>query len=98
MRQRILYIDPWAGVAGDMLIAALLDLDQEVDLEAVLRGTVGRLAVGEVGLEVERVRSRGIAATRLQVVEPDDGVTRGPAEARAWWLKPICPAWWPNAP
>ncbi len=82
VRQRILYIDPWAGVAGDMLIAALLDLDQEVDLEAVLRGTVGRLAVGEVGLEVERVRSRGIAATRLQVVEPDDGVTRGPAEAQ----------------
>ncbi len=81
MTTRMLYIDPWAGVAGDMFIAALLDQDREGDLDAVLRDTVTRLSLGEVGLEVERVRSRGIAATRLRVVEPRDGVARGPAEA-----------------
>ena len=28
---RILFLDPWSGVSGDMLLGALLDLDSEAE-------------------------------------------------------------------
>lgn len=88
---RILYIDPWAGAAGDMLLSALLDLESSSakditeprPLEELLLETVERLGVGDVELVIERVTSKGIGALRLDVVDPCDGVVRGPAEAEA---------------
>jgi uncharacterized protein (TIGR00299 family) protein len=70
MEQLILYLDPWSGVSGDMLLAALLDLDRENDrLEAVLRGAVGALGLDEALIEVVREVEWGIACTRVRVKE-----------------------------
>ena len=69
-RQRVLYLDPWAGAAGDMMLGALLGLaGPDHDLAEVLQRTVGALAVGaEVG--VETVLERGFAANRITVESP----------------------------
>jgi len=70
MEQLILYLDPWSGVSGDMLLAALLDLDRENDrLGAVLRGAVGALGLDEALIEVVREVEWGIACTRVRVKE-----------------------------
>ncbi len=67
MEQRILYLDPWAGVSGDMLLAALLDLDSDGKLEDVLRGTVGALGFDDSLLEVVRDVDWGVSCTRVRV-------------------------------
>lgn len=59
---RALVFDPFAGVAGDMTLAALLDLGLE---EGWLREFVASLSLGPIGVQVERVRRCGIAAVRL---------------------------------
>ncbi|MHB0979292.1 MAG: nickel pincer cofactor biosynthesis protein LarC [Thermoleophilia bacterium] len=64
---RILYLDLWAGAAGDMLVASLLDLDPSGRLEAVLRETVARLDLEEVRLEVTTRVDRGFVCRRLDV-------------------------------
>lgn len=70
MEQLILYLDPWSGVSGDMLLAALLDLDRESRrLEAALRGAVGALGLDEALIEVAHEVERGIACTRVRVKE-----------------------------
>lgn len=56
---RALIFDPVAGVAGDMTLAALLDLGLP---EAWLRDFVSALALGEVGVHIERVQRCGIAS------------------------------------
>ncbi|HZK49040.1 MAG TPA: nickel pincer cofactor biosynthesis protein LarC [Thermoleophilia bacterium] len=64
---RILYLDPWSGVSGDMLLGALLDLDRDGRLEWALREAVGALGLPEAGVEVGRGTSGGIACTRVDV-------------------------------
>lgn len=54
---RALIFDPAAGVAGDMTLAALLDLGLP---EQWLRDFVAGLALGDIGVHVERVRRCGI--------------------------------------
>jgi uncharacterized protein (TIGR00299 family) protein len=67
----VLYIDPWSGVSGDMLLAALLDTDRESGwLETVLRSSVDALGLEGTTIEVIRDVERGIACTRVRV---DDG-------------------------
>jgi uncharacterized protein (TIGR00299 family) protein len=67
----VLYIDPWAGVSGDMLLGALLDTDRETGwLETVLRSAVDALGLEGTAIEVVRDVERGIACTRVRV---DDG-------------------------
>jgi pyridinium-3,5-bisthiocarboxylic acid mononucleotide nickel chelatase len=68
MAETILYLDPWAGVSGDMLLAAFLDTDREDGrLEAELRRTVAGLGLREAIVEVERDVEWGIACTRVRV-------------------------------
>ncbi len=64
-----LYIDPFCGVAGDMLLAALLDAGLE---EGPLRSVLRALPITGYEIDVRREKRRALAATRLVV-------TPGPA-------------------
>jgi len=65
---RTLLIQPFGGLAGDMFLAALLDLgDPRFDLERLTAFCEG-LVPGEFQLRAERTMRRSIAATHLDVV------------------------------
>ena len=66
---RIAYLDCVGGLAGDMLLAALLDAGGEVEL---LRALPGRLNLAGVEVEVERVERQGVGALHVEIVAPDD--------------------------
>jgi len=61
---RIVYFDCLAGVSGDMIVGALLDLG--VDFDALKR-ELSSLAVGNYGISTRRVERGGIAATKFDV-------------------------------
>ena len=66
---KVLYIDPWTGVAGDMLLAAL---DTEKDgqaLQEVLRQSVAALGLDPEIVTVTRADEAGVSALGLQVNE-----------------------------
>jgi pyridinium-3,5-bisthiocarboxylic acid mononucleotide nickel chelatase len=66
-----LLIQPFGGLAGDMFLAALLDLgDPRFTLED-LRAFCEELLPGEFRLEAERTSRRSIGATRLIVETPE---------------------------
>jgi uncharacterized protein (TIGR00299 family) protein len=77
---RLLYLDCVGGMAGDMLLAALLDAGADVD--AVRSGLVG-LGVEGLVLETERVARHGIAATRVRVTGAEAQPHRDWASIRA---------------
>jgi uncharacterized protein (TIGR00299 family) protein len=64
---RLLYIDAFSGIAGDMLLGALIDAG--VPVEAVTRA-LGTLGVAHE-LRVTRTIRSGISATRVEVVDRD---------------------------
>jgi len=65
----VLLIEMPGGVAGDMLLAALLGLGTD---RARCVADLGGLGVGEVGLAVEEVSVAGIRARRVRVDAPQD--------------------------
>jgi uncharacterized protein (TIGR00299 family) protein len=68
--QRILYLDPWSGISGDMFLASLLDSDRgEGRLERVLKQTVAALGIEGIAVEVTRDSEWGVACTRVRVVD-----------------------------
>lgn len=77
-----LWIEPFGGLAGDMLLAALLDLDDERFGLADLRGLADRLVPGEATLETETVWRGSLRGRRLEVRTHESGTTthRGLAE------------------
>lgn len=58
------YFDCFSGIAGDMVLAALIDAG--VPPEA-LEGPLSKLPIDDFGLEVARVERLGIAATHVRV-------------------------------
>lgn len=70
---RALLFDPFAGISGDMTIAALLDLGLS---EQWLRDFVHGLGVGDVDVTVERVKRRGIAAPYIRFRYPTEKAHR----------------------
>jgi pyridinium-3,5-bisthiocarboxylic acid mononucleotide nickel chelatase len=70
---RVLVFDPFAGISGDMTIAALLDLGLE---EAWLRDFVAGLGLGDVEVHVQRVMRRGIAAYHVSFSYPPEKAHR----------------------
>jgi pyridinium-3,5-bisthiocarboxylic acid mononucleotide nickel chelatase len=62
---RIAYLDCVGGLAGDMVLAALLDAGAP---QEVLHDVVRTLGFADVKLEVERVHRHGIGATLVRVV------------------------------
>ncbi len=69
MASPIAYLDCVGGIAGDMLLAALLDVGAS---EERLCAIPGRLGLGAVEIRVERVERHGIGALHVDVVGPED--------------------------
>jgi uncharacterized protein (TIGR00299 family) protein len=76
---RLLYIDCPAGVAGDMLLGALLDAG--ADAGAVAAG-LAALPLPEMGFDVHRADRHGIRAARVLVRDVPEHVHRTWADVR----------------
>ena len=63
---RILYLDCFSGISGDMLLGALLDIGLPLE---DLRAALGSLAVDGLDVEARRVLRAGVSATKF-VVSP----------------------------
>ena len=78
---RVAYLDCIGGVAGDMLLAALLDAGANAER---LRAIPPALGLAGVEIRVERVERQGVGALHVDVVAPhDDHAHRGWREIRA---------------
>ena len=66
---RVAYLDCVAGLAGDMLLAALIDAGAELE---TLRAVPRALGIEGVEIDVERVERQGIGALHLRIDAPDD--------------------------
>ncbi|HEX9106679.1 MAG TPA: nickel pincer cofactor biosynthesis protein LarC [Longimicrobiales bacterium] len=64
---RALIFDPFAGVSGDMILGALVDVGLPA---AWLEGFVASLGLGEVRVVVERANRRGISCGRVHFELP----------------------------
>jgi pyridinium-3,5-bisthiocarboxylic acid mononucleotide nickel chelatase len=67
---RILYLDCFSGIAGDMLLGALLDAGLPLD---ELRRALGSLAISGYNVGAERVLRAGVSATRFTLHEHSAG-------------------------
>jgi uncharacterized protein (TIGR00299 family) protein len=63
---KVLYLDCFSGISGDMLLGALVDAGLPLDR---LRRALGSLAVAGYEIGAERVLRAGVAATRFVVRE-----------------------------
>lgn len=73
-RMKILYYDCFAGISGDMNLAAMIDLGVDPD---VLRAELGKLGLDrEFELRVATDARHGIRGTRVDVVLAHDGAAR----------------------
>jgi pyridinium-3,5-bisthiocarboxylic acid mononucleotide nickel chelatase len=70
---RTLIFDPFAGISGDMTVAALLDLGLEA---AWLRDFVAGLGIGDVDVSIEPVNRGGIAAPHVSFSYPPEKAHR----------------------
>lgn len=61
---KILYLDTFAGISGDMTLGALLALGFPIEF---LRSELSRLAVGDYSIEAHRHDAHGISAVRFDV-------------------------------
>ncbi|MEW6072678.1 MAG: nickel pincer cofactor biosynthesis protein LarC [Planctomycetota bacterium] len=67
----LLYLEPFGGIAGDMLLAALLDLGDPRFTLRDLSGLAAALVGGECTLRQEEVRRGSFRAIRLVVTTPE---------------------------
>src|SRR5688572_11280179 len=70
---RALLFDPFAGISGDMTLAALLDLGLS---DEWLRAFVRDLGIGDITVDIERVKRRGIAAPHIRFTYPPEKAHR----------------------
>jgi hypothetical protein len=69
----MLIFDPFAGISGDMTVAALLDLGLD---EHWLRHFVRELGIADVDVLIERVNRRGIRAPHIHFEYPPEHAHR----------------------
>jgi uncharacterized protein (TIGR00299 family) protein len=70
---RILYLDCFSGIAGDMVLGALLDAGLPFD---ELKRALGSLAISGYEVTTERVLRAGVSATKFRLLEhPAPGTT-----------------------
>ena len=68
---RILYLDPWSGASGDMILAALVDAaGADLDATRVLSRAAAGLGIPGIEVGVESAREGGIACRRVTVHAP----------------------------
>ena len=77
---RVAYLDCFAGISGDILLGALIDVGWP---EGRLREVIARLKLGDVQLRVERVNKHGISATQVNILSPAHQPHRGLNELSA---------------
>jgi uncharacterized protein (TIGR00299 family) protein len=70
---KALIFDPFAGISGDMTVAALLDLGLPLEW---LRAFVAELKLGDIRIDAETVDRKGIACTRLVLELPHEHAHR----------------------
>ncbi|HSP59433.1 MAG TPA: nickel insertion protein, partial [Ornithinimicrobium sp.] len=73
------WVDASAGVAGDMLLGALLDAGADL---SVVRAAVGAVLPGEVELRSDRVLRSGLAAVHVRVAPTGAPPVRSWADLR----------------
>ncbi|MDX2852387.1 nickel pincer cofactor biosynthesis protein LarC [Actinacidiphila glaucinigra] len=73
----ICWINPFTGLAGDMLLAALIDAGAPLDR---IRAAIAATGLTGWGLTAERVTDHGLAATRVRVEVTDPHTERRAAE------------------
>jgi hypothetical protein len=74
MMSRILYFDCFSGIAGDMVLGALLDAGLPL---ADLKQALGSLAISDYEVTAERVLRAGVSATRFRLQEAGDDANHG---------------------
>ncbi|WP_432844166.1 nickel pincer cofactor biosynthesis protein LarC [Dactylosporangium sp. CA-092794] len=74
-----MWVDASNGVAGDMLLAALLDAGAS---EQAVRAALGRLPVETITLRTTSVRRHGLRALRAEVLAPEAAARRGIEDIR----------------
>ncbi len=65
---KLLFFDCFAGISGDMTLAALIDLGAD---QARLRAELSKLPLGSWKIDVTRDSRKGISGTQVKVVLPD---------------------------
>ena len=75
----VAFLEPFAGIAGDMTVAALLDLGLPLD---ELRATLAKLPIEGYRIDAERVRRGAFAGTRFLVEVEEEQPHRNLADIR----------------
>ena len=70
---RILYLDCFSGISGDMTLGAFLDAGLPFD---ELKRALGSLALSDVEIGASRVLRTGVSATHFTVTEHARGLRR----------------------
>ncbi|WP_219417941.1 nickel pincer cofactor biosynthesis protein LarC [Pseudonocardia nigra] len=76
----IIWLNPFSGISGDMLLGALLDLGAPLD---GVRAAVASTGLTGWTLDAERVTRAGVSATRAVVTVDDDATERHATELLA---------------
>ncbi|MDJ0885157.1 MAG: nickel pincer cofactor biosynthesis protein LarC [Desulfobacterales bacterium] len=80
MTSKHAYFDCFAGISGDMILGALIDLGAPV---ARLRDDLAKLSIGSFDLAVDTVSINGIKACQVTIDAPDSQVERHFSDIRA---------------
>jgi len=70
---KTLYLDAFAGISGDMMLGALVDLGVPVD---VLRSVAEALSLNEVEVIAGKTERKSIGAVKINVRAPERGIAR----------------------